>query len=344
MSCIRNCVKCRKYRGMAIQQKMADLPEDRLEATEPFRFSAVDYFGPFYVKEGRSTRKRWGVIFVCMASRAVHVESANSLDTDSFINAYRRFTARRGRIQQLRSDQGTNFIGARSEQQAMLNEMNQEKIRQTLLKESCDWIEFKMNLPKASHMGGSWERMIRSIRSVLTCLLSDHADQLDDELLRTFLTEAEAIVNSRPISYQDTSSGEVKEALSPYQLLTLKSRIVLPPPGVFQREDLYCRRRWKRVQYLANQFWQRWKMEYLCSLQQRQRWNKVHENLCINDIVLVKDESTPRGQWPLGRVIKVYESDDKLVRKVAVRIGEKEYDRPVQKLIYIYGCRDCNKD
>ena len=94
------------------------------------------------------------------------------------------------------------------------------------------------------------------------------------------------------------------------------------------------------MQYLANQFWQRWKTEYLSSLQERQKWNKVHKNLQINDVVLVKDESTPRGQWPLGRVVKVYKSSDKLVRKVSVKIGQSVFDRPVQKLIYIYGSQD----
>ena len=109
-----NCVKCRKMRGGSVTQKMANLPEDRLEPSDPFTYSAVDFFGPFFIKEGRSEKKKWGVLFTCMASRAVHIETANSLSADSFINAYRRFVGRRGPVRQLRSDRGTNFVGARS--------------------------------------------------------------------------------------------------------------------------------------------------------------------------------------------------------------------------------------
>jgi len=133
---------------------MSDLPEDRLESTPPFTYCAVDYFGPFVVKESRKELKRYGVLFTCMASRAIHLEIANSLETDSFINALRRFISRRGPIRQLRSDQGTNFVGARRELQPALAEMDQQKIKTKLLEEQCDWFSFKINVPAASHMGG----------------------------------------------------------------------------------------------------------------------------------------------------------------------------------------------
>lgn len=127
---------------------MADLPLDRSEPTPPFTFSAVDYFGHGIIKEGRREVKRYGVLFTCMASRAVHLERANSLDTASFINALRRFVCRRGPVRQLWSDQGSNFVGA------ALKEFNDDQIKEELLKNNCDWITFKMNVPSASHMGG----------------------------------------------------------------------------------------------------------------------------------------------------------------------------------------------
>ena len=92
---------------------MANLPQDRLEPAPPFTFCGVDYFGPWHIKEGRKELKRYGVLFTCLASRAIHLETAKSLETDSFINALRRFLARRGPVQLLRSDQGTNFVGAK---------------------------------------------------------------------------------------------------------------------------------------------------------------------------------------------------------------------------------------
>ena len=194
-SMISSCVKCQRLRGAVQEQRMSDLPEDRLESTPPFTYCAVDFFGPFVIKERRKELKRYGVLFTCMTSRAIHIEIANSLETDLFINALRRFISRRGPIRQLRSDQGTNFVGARTELTQALAEMNQDKIKKKLLEEQCDWFTFKMNVPAASHMGSVWEWQIRTVRNVLASLLQDNGWQLDNESLRTLMCK-EAIVNS----------------------------------------------------------------------------------------------------------------------------------------------------
>ena len=283
---ISNCVKCRKLRGALQEQKMADLPDDRLNPAPPFTYCAVDYFGPWYVRKGRSEVKRYGVLFTCMASRAIHLEIAHSLDTDSFINAYRRFVGRRGPIRQLRSDQGTNFVGAKNELESALQEMDDGKVRRELLKENCDWIDFKMNVPNASHMGGVWERQIRTVRSIMSSLLDHHGAQLDDESLQTFMVEAEAIANSRPLTVDSLNSPHCPEPLTPNHLLTMKSKVVLPPPGIFQQTDQYCRKRWRRVQYLANEFWNRWRREYIQSLQLRQKWVKRKRNVQLMILLL----------------------------------------------------------
>ena len=186
---------------------------------------------------------RYGVLFTCMASRAIHLKTASSLTKDSFLNAYRRFVCRRGPVQQLRSDQGTNFVGAKNELEAALREMNQDKIRRELLKSSCDWFSWKMNAPHSSHMGGVWERQIRTVRSVLTGLLQNHASQLDDESLRTLMIEVEAIVNSRPIATDDLTDPDSLDVLTPNHLLTMKSSVILSPPGNFQRADVYSQKR-----------------------------------------------------------------------------------------------------
>ena len=168
-----------------------------------------------------------------MASRAIYLEIATSLTTDSFLNAYRRFVCRRGPIQQLRSDQGTNFVGAKNEQEAALHEMDHNKIQRELLKDNCDWFAWKMNVPHASHMGGVWERQIKTVRSVLTGLLENHRNQLDDESLRTLMIEAEAIVNSRPLTTDDLTDPDSLDVLTPNHLLTMKSSVILAPPGNF---------------------------------------------------------------------------------------------------------------
>ena len=323
---ISKCVTCRKLRASPQQQVMAELPTDRFEQVPPFTFSAVDYFGPFYIKEGCKEMKRYGVLFTCMASRAIHLEIATSLTTDSFLNAYRRFVCRRGPIQQLRSDQGTNFVGAKNELEAALHEMNHNKIQRELLKDNCDWFAWKMNVPHASHMGGVWERQIKTVRSVLTGLLENHGNQLDDESLRTLMIEAEAIVNSRPLTTDDLTDPDSQDVLTPNHLLTMKSSIILAPPGNFQRADVYSKKRWRRVQQLADEFWQRWRKSYLQSLQTRQKWTTPMKNVEVGDIVILKDDSVPRNCWKLARVETTYPDADGYVRKVKVAVADQSRD------------------
>lgn len=188
---------------------MAALPEDRVAEAPPFTYCAVDYFGPWVVKEGRKELKRYGVLFTCLSFRAIHIETASSLTTDSFIKAYRRFIGRRGPARQLRLDQGTNqFVRAENEISYAIAEFDNHKIKNELLETHCDWVTVKMNVPHASHMVGVWERQIRTVRSVLQSLLLHHGCQLDDESLRTFMVEAEAIVNSRPLTVEDLTAPD----------------------------------------------------------------------------------------------------------------------------------------
>ena len=250
-------------------------------------------------------------------------------------------------MRQLRSDQGTNFVGAKNELQQALSTLEYEKIRQELVK-NCDWVDFKMNVPEASHMGGAWERQIRTVQNVLASLLAQHAAQLDDETLRTFMVEAEAIVNCRPLTVDTINSPQMPEPLTPSHLLTMKSKVILPPPGEFQRADLYSRKRWRRVQFLVNELWMRWRKDYLQSLQPRQKWVATRRNLHVGDIVIMKDDNLPRNRWKLALVEETYPDDDGLVRKVRLKIADRNLDkngrptgpatiwcRPVQKLILL---------
>jgi hypothetical protein len=134
-------------------------------------------------------------------------------------------------------------VGAKRELLEGLAEMNQPKIQKFLFEKNCDWIEFKMNVPSASHMGGVWERQIRTVRNVLATLLDNAGTQLDDESLRTLMCEAETIVNCRPLTIDNVGSPDSLELLTPNHLLTMKSKVILPPPGEFQRADVYLKRR-----------------------------------------------------------------------------------------------------
>jgi len=309
---------------------MADLPIDRIKEAPPFTYSGVNLFRPFLIKEGRSEKKRWGVIFTCMASRAIHLEVASSLSTDSFLNAYRRFIGRRGSVRMLRCDRGTNFVGAKSELEGALQELDITKISRKLAEDSCDMINFNFNVPQASHMGGSWERLIRSVRDVLAGILTQHGTILDDESLRTFMVEAECVVNSRPLAHIEDD-----QLLTPQHLLTLKSKIVMPLPGNFVKEDVYSRKRWRRVQFLANQFWHKWRSAFLPTLQTRTKWTKQDSDLKVEDVVLLKDDQQPRCSWSYGRIELTYPSEDGCVRKVKVRTPTSQYDRPISKIVFL---------
>lgn len=257
------------------------------------------------------------------------------MDASSFICALRRFLSIRGPVSKLRCDRGTNFVGGKSELDDALREMDHKSIERYITGQDCEWI---FNPPHASHFGGVWERQIGTIRRILDVMLSKIGpSQLTHELLVTFMAEVTGIVNARPIAVLPTDTDE-PQPLNPAMLLTMKTRPLLPPPGIFIHQDFYSRRRWRRSQYLADQFWIRWRNEYLQTLQSRPKWNERQPNLKVGDIVIVKSE-THRNQWPMGKIIEATKSEDNKVRKATVmmwRDGEKKsYIRPISELIFL---------
>lgn len=342
---IRQCVPCRRARRPPEEQRMADLPSDRIEPSPPFTYCGMDCFGPFYTKQGRKEYKRYGLLFTCLCSRAIHLEMLEDMTADAFINALRCFIAIRGAVRHIRSDQGSNFVGARNEMQRALKELDKERVAAYLADKQCD---FLMNAPGASHAGGIWERQIRTVRSVLGSVLDGSAGRLDDASLRTFLYEAMSIVNNRPLTVNSISDPTSLEPLTPNHLLTMKSSIPLPPPGKFVKEDVYAKKRWRRVQYLSEQFWGRWRKEYLANNTLRQRWHAPRRNVQVDDIVILKEEEIPRNEWKLAKVLEVWKDDDGLVRKAKIQIGEQKLakggerlskpsvvERPIQKLVVL---------
>ena len=338
---IHSCVRCRILRGKISEQKMANLPTERTLEVAPFSYSGVDMFGPFSIKEGRKVHKRYCALFTCFSSRAVHLETTNKIDTDSFILALRRFLSTRGRVRTIRSDNGGNFVGASNEFKKSWKEMDHSKVTSYLQTEMCDWINWDKNTPNASHMGGVWERQIRTVRSILASLLKSHDQVLNDESFNTLIKEVEGIVNSRPLAVENVTDPS-SQVLTPNHLLTFKSKAVLPPPGVFQKDNLYCRKRWRVVQHLANEFWNRWRKEYLASLQTRQKWTNEKRNFQVGDVVLLKEENISRNNWPIARIDKTFPSDDGLVRTVELRVADHAspgraitLKRPISKVVLL---------
>ena len=298
-------VICRGARKPKQEQKMADLPPERVEPSPPLTYVGMDCFGPFLTKSGRKETKRYGLLFTCFLSRAVHLEMIDDLSTDAFINGLRCFIVLHGTVtvRRVQSDQGSNFIGAKKVFREARKELDTNRIERFLTTHEC---EFIFNVPGASHAGGVWERQIRSIRNVLEITLSLCPGRLDDSSLRTLLYEAMATVNSRPLAVTNINDLTGPEPLTPNHILTMKPTTPLPPPGNFTREDVYLRKRWRRVQYLAQQFWTRWKQEYLQVISQRQRWQTPCRNLTVGDIVIITDPDIARNAWPLGRVVETF--------------------------------------
>ena len=196
-------------------------------------------------------------------------------------------------------------------------------------------------------MGGVYERMIRNIKDVLNAILLQHGEQLDEEALHTFMAEACAIVNGRPIYPNDLEDPE-SEVLTPSSILTKKTNVLLPLSSHFVREDLYCRKMWRRTQYMLDLFWSKFKSGYLNEKQRRLKWTAEVRNVRVGDIVLLKDDSLTRNDWPKGIIESVKLSDDHRVRSAKVRLASRHLnnkgvpytkptvlERPIAKMVLL---------
>ena len=331
---INNCVHCRRRNAKPGQQIMAELPSVRLQIdSHPFAYTGVDFFGPLIIRQKRSNIKRYGCLFTCLTSRAIHLEVAADLSADAFINALRRFLSRRGPVFHIFSDNGTNFVGAERILRESIQEWNQHQIEDFLHQREIEW---SFICPSASHMGGCWERMIRSVRRILTSLCGER--ELTEDQLHTFLLEVESILNSRPLT-PVTMDLEGKEALTPNHLLKLHPAGNLPPT-ITDPSDCYSKRRWRHEQYLSDQFWKRWSKEYLRLIMGRQKWFKRKPNLRIDDVVLITDDHTPRSQWRIGRIIATHPDAYGVVRTVSIKTSTTELRRPIYKVCLIVPSND----
>ena len=266
-----------------------------------------------------------------MAMRAVHIEITHSLDTNSFLCAMQRFISRRGMVEKVYSDNGTNLVSGHRELKESIDGWNQSKITDTLRQKGIEW---HFNPPLGSHHGGVWERLIGVAKKILKMLVNEQL--VNDETLLTLMAEVERIMNSRPLTKCSTDPRD-EAVLSPNQLLHMKDERSLPY-GVFDPKDGYVRRWWKQAQRLSNMFWKRWIREYLPTLQLRHKWVKLEDNLQMGDLVLVMDENTPRRQWPLGRITKTRPDRQGNVRSVEVLSKGSIKTRPISKLCLLEAC------
>ncbi|XP_033755843.1 uncharacterized protein LOC117338595 [Pecten maximus] len=335
---IHNCVTCKKLRGQFGQQYMADLPTDRCTPSPPFSYVGVDTFGPWPIsfrrtRGGSATQKRWALLFTCLVTRAIHIEVIEQLSSSSFINALRRFISVRGPVIQFRSDRGTNFVGATEDLAIDARFVENDHVADFLSDGKIKWI---FNPPYSPHMGGAWERLIGVAKNILnSMLLQQQRKSLTHEVLTTLMSEVCAIVNNRPL-VDVFSDPESPVLLTPSMLLTSKTSCDVNPFPPYNTKDV-LRSTWKHVQSLAEEFWRRWRNEYLHGLQLRKKWQKHTKNLQPGDLVLLKDGERSRNEWPVGIVERTFPSNDCAVRKVEIAVVRDNkrvlYVRPVTELV-----------
>ncbi|KAL1269115.1 hypothetical protein QQF64_031404 [Cirrhinus molitorella] len=322
------CQGCQRWKSKPSVPKMADLPLARLRLYQPpFYSTGVDCFGPFPVKIGRRSEKRWGIIYKCLTTRAVHLDLLHSMDLDSFLMSLRRFVARRGSPAELYSDQGTNFRGGEKELNEWFNRMSSD-LQQLLAKQK---IAFHFNPPAAPHFGGTWEREVKSVKTALYTVLGSQS--VSEEVLLTVLLEVESILNSKPLGYTSSSVADL-DAITPSVLLMGRLDGTLPPV-VYPKIEGLSRRRWRHCQVLADHFWSRFIRSYLPTLQCRQKWRDTQADLTKGSVVMLMDPQHPRAYWPIGRVIAAHPSKDGCVRSADIQVKDRVYTRPVARLIPI---------
>ncbi|XP_044755112.1 uncharacterized protein LOC123314064 [Coccinella septempunctata] len=301
----KNCAFCRRRRAMPTTPATGDLPLARMDPFHrPFTNCGVDYFGPMMIKIGRRREKRWGALFTCLTSRAVHIEIVASLSTDSTIMALRRMAARRGWPRLMYSDNGTNFRGADQELRLAYKEWLPKLQDEGLLHR----MEWRFIPPGAPNQGGAWERMVRSVKTALRVTLREKAPT--EEVLRTLLTEAEFSINARPLTHVSVNPAD-PEALTPNHFL-IGSSTGMPTTGPCDEAD---RRTWRAIPRGDSS-------------------NKARP-LRIGDVVLIVDSTLPRNTWPMGLVKSTYPGPDGGIRVAEVRTRTGVFRRPVSKLAVV---------
>ncbi|XP_073835838.1 uncharacterized protein [Musca autumnalis] len=329
---VHQCIHCSRYKPKLLSQIMGNLPKDRVTGSRPFQIVGVDFAGPVptYLRvRGKAPYKSYVAVFVCFATKAVHLEAVSDLSSDAFIAALKRFIGRRGLPSKIYCDNATNFVGAATKLNDFHKHFHEEANKAAIAEyASTKFIEFSFIPPRAPHFGGLWEAAVKSSKGHLFRTLPNA--RLTFEELSTVLAEIEAILNSRPIGTLSTDPNDL-EALTPGHLL-----IGCPLQSIPEKMNYDCDvshlQHWQRISAIKAHFWRRWHTEYLAQLQNRYRWQKPQRNLQLNDLVVVHEDNVPPMKWIVGRVINIVPGTDGFARVAEVQTPHSILKRPVAKL------------
>lgn len=330
---LRNCNKCFSCKPRPIIQPLGNLPIDRISSVAAFTTTGVDYAGPFFVTSARLrgavSTKAYLAVFICFATKAVHLELASELSTAAFIAAYRRFVARRGHPSAIFSDNGTNFVGANNYLRDLGKFLSSSQYQRT----QCDvasssGTDWRFIPPASPHFGGLWEAAVKSAKYHLTRVIGEQ--RLTYEEFNTVCVQVEAILNSRPL-YLPSSDPNDLEALTPGHFLIFRP-IVSPPDRDVTALSINRLNRWQLVQRIHQDFWKRWRQEYLHTLQQRQKWLLPSTPILPGTVVIIQDDNLPPLKWSLGRISAVFPGRDGITRVAEVSTPSGTLRRPIRKL------------
>ncbi|UYV61846.1 hypothetical protein LAZ67_1006840 [Cordylochernes scorpioides] len=305
-SVVSQCAKCRRFSSKPVKTTPIHLPLDRVRDATAFEILGVDLAGPLYLK---NKTKAWIVLFTCAVFRAIHLELVTSLSTEAFIQALRRFIARRGRPTVIYSDNGTNFVGTNN----ALKALNWNKI---VLDQNLHKISWKFIPPTAAWWGGWWERLIRSIKDLLVRILGDSSVYYEE--MSTILCDAEATINSRPLTYIHEDFDSLIP-LSPSMFLHDSKYVGVP--DLDKLDSKKFQDRYRHCQRLREALRSRFRSEYLGQLVQKA--NERTPKLSVGDVVIVKVEDKRRLHWPMARIVELFPGRDghSRVAKVRTKLG-----------------------
>jgi len=331
---IRNCVKCAKASPIPHQQIMGQLPLARVNPIRPFYNTGVDYCGPFAIRDRvRKNSKRYKAyvaVFVCMVTKAIHLELVEDITSAAFIGALKRFISRRGKVVNMYSDNGRNFVGADKELKDLFNSTRfNEELQQVATAERLTWHFIP---PRSPHFGGLWESAVRSMKQHLKKTVGNASLTIVE--MMTLLSQIEAILNSRPLTPLSDDPKDLN-ALTPAHFLIGAPLTAYPEPDL-QDVSLNRLTRWQCVERLKQHFWSRWSNEYLVNCQRRTKWKmKTGAKLEVGQLVMLKEDDTMPLSWIMARIIAVHPGQDDVIRAVTVLTKGGTYKRPVVKISLI---------
>ena len=329
---IRRCYICRKHQGKTYEAPpIPSLPDFRVSETPPFYNTGLDFIGPLFTTKGSKVSKNYILPLTCCSTRAVHLEVCDNLTLQSFYMSFRRFAATRGLPRLLVSDNALTFKTASKEVSKIVRSTEEKDF---LVNKGVDW---KFITERASWMGGTWERLVQTVKRSIKKVIGHSSLNLNFEELDTLVTEVEAVVNERLLTYVYDDLEGAAYPLTPAQLIYGRNLATFNDKHFeICSTNATLTRRAKNHKQLLRQFTFRWKTEYLQGLQEiktNERQNQPDFN--VGDIVILKDVNTPRQFWKLAKIEEFIDSSDRVVRSVVICVAGKDGKRKlaVQHLV-----------